>query len=141
KVARDITARLQNDADRAELHRRLATLVTASSSLLTSPETQSVTNATIALAQQLLVADGYAVWAHDQDRAEWRVVSARGVSDGFAGRVLPSNTDGRDGSPLSFLEPLPVSDVVTHPMLKAVTDAYRSEGIQSMLVCPMRLGA
>src|SRR5690606_28358350 len=57
KIARDITARLQSESDRLELHRRLRTLVAASSSLLNSPETHSVTAATIALAQRLLVAD------------------------------------------------------------------------------------
>ena len=58
KIARDITARKRNEAERAEFHRRLSTLVAASSSLLDSPETDSVLSATLKIARQLLVADG-----------------------------------------------------------------------------------
>ena len=140
KVGRDISARLQMEAERAELHRRLATLVTASSSLLNSPETQSVTAATIALAQQLLVADGYAVWATDPEGSAWHAVGSKGVSDDFANCVLVARDDGPPGGYGLFADPLAVSDVLTHPLLQARAEAYREEGIRSMLVCPMRLG-
>jgi len=141
KVARDISARRQAEAERAELHRRLALLVSASASLLDSPETDSVVSATMALAQQLLVADAYAVWTSEPGQTAWRAVRAEGVSDGFAGRVITSYR----GEPVSemplLLEPLPIPDVQAVPLLQEQLDAYADEGIRSMLVCPMRFGS
>jgi PAS domain S-box-containing protein len=77
KIARDITARKRGEAERAELYRRLMLLVVASTSLLDWPETESVRAATISLAEQLLAADGHALWAREVGEADWRVVKAK----------------------------------------------------------------
>src|SRR5580765_8733342 len=87
KIARDITARKQYEAERTELYRRLSLLVSASATLLEAPETDAVRADTLSIARQLLVADGYAVWANDTDRPEWRIVKSEGVSEAFAHRV------------------------------------------------------
>jgi PAS domain S-box-containing protein len=90
KVARDISARLRIEAERTELHRRLTILVNASASLLDSPETESVLGATISVAQQLLVADGHAIWAVDGEEGPWRAVRSEGISPKFAARAFPT---------------------------------------------------
>jgi PAS domain S-box-containing protein len=140
KIARDISARLRIEAERAELHRRLRTLVSASASLLDSPETESVLSATIALAQQLLAADGHAVWEIDSARNTWRALKSEGISAAFAGRMIAS--DRHAGVPAWQLlsSPLVVPDVYAHPLLESQALAYRQEGIRSILVCPLRLG-
>ena len=138
KIARDITARKQNETERAELHRRLTMLVEASASLLESPEAESVRSATVSLARQLLVADGYAVWASPRDQSSWRMVKADGVSAAFAQRVVESSRG--TPAPATTIFAGPIEDVMTQPMLEEQRAAYREEGIQSMLVCPMRLG-
>ena len=84
KIARDISARKRDEAERAELQRRLRLLVDASASLLNSPETESVRSATVSLARQLLVADGYAVWVIDSEQPAWHVVASEGVSAAFS---------------------------------------------------------
>jgi PAS domain S-box-containing protein len=136
KIARDITDRKQAEAERAELHGRLTALVTASASLLDSPDTQSVLTATISVAQGLLVADGYALWATDPDQGTWRMVKCDGMSEAFAGRVITSPR----GTATPFASAWPVTDVLREPLLEAQRDWYRREGIRAMLVCPMRFG-
>jgi PAS domain S-box-containing protein len=140
KIARDITARKQDEAARAELHRRLTLLVEASASLLNSPETESVRSATLTLAQRLLVADGYAVWMSDPDRPGWRIAESHGVSAAFSSRVIASHQGSPAPAAAVFSEPLPVSDVSSQPLVAEQLSAYRDEGIRSLLVCPMRFG-
>ena len=138
KIARDITARKRNEAERAELYRQLTALVTASASLLGSPETESVRSATLSLAQQLLSADGFALWsgAHGQP---WRVERSEGISKTFAARVV--DPPAGSAAPAVFLSrPTAVADVLAQPLLAHQHRDYEAEGIRSMLVCPMRLG-
>ena len=141
KIARDITPRKRDDAERAELQRRLSLLVEASASLLNSPETESVRSATMSLARQLLVADGYAVWVNDPGQPGWRAAASEGISDDFSSRVISSHRGGVAPRALSFSEPLAVPDVAAEPLLEEQLAAYRHEGIRSVLVCPMRLGS
>jgi PAS domain S-box-containing protein len=139
KIARDITPRKLEEAARAELQRRLTLLVEASASLLDTPETESVRTATLGLARQLLIADGYAMWASDPEHGAWRIVRSEGVSDQFANRVIASPAGSAQGA-TPFHGPLAVPDVMAQALLAEQLAAYEEEGIRSMLVCPMRLG-
>ena len=65
----------------------------------------------------------------------------RGVSAAFASRVIASYRGGAAPPTTLFSEPLPIADVAAQPMLDEQLAAYRDEGIRSMLVCPMRVGA
>ena len=87
KIARDITARKRNEAERAELHQRLTTLVTASASLLDSPAAQSVRSATLSLAQRLRAATGFALWSVQHGPA-WRRSTSAGLARTFVGRLV-----------------------------------------------------
>src|SRR5262245_9416095 len=88
KIARDITSQKQYEAERPAFYRRLSLLVSASASLLEDPETDAVRAATVSIARQLLVADGYAVWGHDAKRPGWCIVKSEGISEKFASRVI-----------------------------------------------------
>jgi len=140
KIARDITARKQYEAERTELYRRLSLLVSVSATLLEAPETDAVRTATLSIARQLLVADAYAVWANDPDRRGWRIVKSDGVSEAFASRVIEYREDATEPQRVPFSSPLAVANVGDQPMLKEQEDAYRDEGIASMLIVPMRVG-
>ena len=63
------------------------------------------------------------------------------MSDAFASRVISSYRGGVAPGTSFFSEPLPVVDVAAQPLLDEQLAAYRDEGIRSVLVCPMRLGA
>jgi PAS domain S-box-containing protein len=129
KIARDIGARKRDEAERAELHRRLTALVAASASLLDSPETESVRSATVSLARELLFADGYAMWGRESGEAAWHVVKSSGISAAFASRVIASYRGAAAPVTPLFSDPLPVSDVAAQPMLEEQLAAYREEGI------------
>jgi PAS domain S-box-containing protein len=137
KIARDITSRKRSEAELADLHRRLTTLIAASASLLDSPDSTSVQTATIALARELLAADAHAVWRIDGPTGGWHPVGTEGLSAQFATRVISSYR----GAAVPFSEPLAFEDVTAAPMLEGQLTAYRDEGIRSMLVCPLRLSA
>jgi PAS domain S-box-containing protein len=140
KIARDITARKQYEGERTELYRRLSLLVSASATLLEAPQTDAVRTATLSIARQLLVADAYAVWANDPDRRVWRIVKSDGISEWFANRVIEYREDAAEPQRVPFSSPLAVANVGDQPMLKEQHDAYRDEGIASMLIVPMRVG-
>jgi len=140
KIARDITDRKRADAERSQLQARLATLVAASAALLNAPDASAVASATIATAQDLLVADGYALWATDPADDTWKTIRFHGVSDEFAGRTAAASPGSPFSSDTLFTSPWAVADVSAEPGLAAHLPAYRSEGIRSMLVCPMRVG-
>jgi PAS domain S-box-containing protein len=139
KIARDITARKRGEAERAELYRRLMLLVVASTSLLDSPETESVRGATVSLAEQLLAADGHALWTRDADALDWRVVKAQGLSPEFVVRAAEAHRNGSEHAPPLFVSSRVVHDVENDPGLTECVSVYLDEGIASMLVCPMRI--
>ncbi len=136
-IARDVTAKKQNERELADLHRRLTTLIAASTSLLDTPSTSSVHGATIGIARELLPADAYAIWRLGDE--QWRMIVSDGVSPGFAARTFPPGTElpgaTRHGRPLV------VRDVQSEPAIRDLRRAYADEGIRAMLVCPMRFGS
>ena len=140
-IARDISERARAEADRAELHRRLTTLVAASASVLHSLDRDSVLDATLSIARRLLVADAYALWSNDSASDEWHMMKGDSVSETFARRIVASPpSDERTAPDFPLRSTWAVTDVSTHPVLEPHLPAYRREGVVSMLVCPMRLG-
>jgi signal transduction histidine kinase/ActR/RegA family two-component response regulator len=123
----------------ADLHRRLLALVNASTFLLESPTRDAVFAATIAIARDLMTADGYAVWRHDDAHAGWHIARAFGISDEFARRVIGAMHGQITPGVVEFAEPLPVEDVSTLPLLAEQAEAYRAEGITSMLILPLTI--
>jgi PAS domain S-box-containing protein len=146
KIARDIsdTRRFQAALDEAEarrvdLNRRLAALVSASASLLSSPRIEEVLPAIVRIAGEVVAADGYAVWRLDPLQETWTIVSHVGISEEFARVSLPQR-QGQSGAPPSTIEPIVAEDVEAVPALAHRIDSYRSEGIRSMLAMPLGSG-
>jgi PAS domain S-box-containing protein len=137
KIARNITDRIRIEGDLRELQQRLMGLVTASASLLGSPNIDAVMSAAIELARDVFSSDGYALWRLD-DTGQWRIVRAVGVSGEFASRVIaPTNQSSQNRVP--FTEPFVVENVETAPMVAEMRDAYQREGIISMIVFPLAI--
>ncbi len=134
-IARDITERRRNEALAADLQRRLLTLIDASGSVLGSPRLDTVLPATVNLANELLSADGYAIWRADRDGKAWAIVASRGISSDFADHLIDSAA-----RPPAFplTEPIVLEDVYASE-LEWRWAVYRAEGIESMLVIPMTI--
>jgi PAS domain S-box-containing protein len=136
KIARDITAQKQIEAELQELQHRLVALAAASGSILGTPEVDVVLSATIALAREVFAADGYALW-RSGDREGWRVARSFGISEAFGARIIAVNADRPVTAALEFSEPLIFEDVSAAPMIAELRDAYAAEGIASMVVFPL----
>jgi GAF domain-containing protein len=93
-------------------------------------------SATISLARDVFKSDGYALWRVDDD-GQWRMVRSFGVSDRFAARIVSHAASRASGSRVPFAEPLVCEDVSSAPMLSEMRDAYRAEGIASIIVFPL----
>ncbi len=139
KIARDITARKRDEAELADLHARLERLVASSASLLGSTDVSRVCSVTLASAQQLLGADGYALWHRDGVSRSWHAVETIGLSESFSRRIVSAVDWDRHAS--SLAGPMAVEDLASHPLLEAQLEAHTREGVRSILACPMYASA
>jgi PAS domain S-box-containing protein len=138
KIARDITVRKRLEEGLRDMQARLLALAKASASILGSPGTDAVLAATMALARDVFDVDGYAVWRYDPSGA-WKVLRSSGISEMFAARMSATDAGRSVPSQVAFGAPLIFEDVATAPMLAEMTEAYRAEGIISMVVFPLAI--
>jgi PAS domain S-box-containing protein len=137
KIARNISYRTQIEGELQDLQRRLMGLATASASILGSPDSGAIAAAAIDVARDVLAADGYAVWRLHPG-SSWQILRSFGVSADFAARAIPgAQADTRPIVP--FSDPFVCEDVQATPMVADMRDAYRGEGIVSMLVFPLTI--
>lgn len=122
---------------RVRLEAKFSALFAASRMLLESPRLGDVLPATLTLAQQMIQADGYAVWRLS-DGAEWRIAGSTGISPSFAQAAIQSY-QGEPVTVIPFSAPLAVEDVAASPLLAERQATYRAEGIRSMLVVPLNI--
>jgi signal transduction histidine kinase len=122
----------------ADFEQRLLDLVSRAGELLGSPKIEHVLPGILTVARDTVAADAYAVWRYDRDRSAWRVASHAGVSDRFAAAMI-SSYQGRPVRPNENVEPLAAEDVFALPALEERREAYRAEGIASMLAIPLVL--
>ena len=141
RLAAEAAKRQQSETDDAlkryaQLEQRLTLLTAATGRLLSTLDRTQLTDAIVDLAVQLVHgADAAAMWRMDGGR--WSITSQRGLSDEFVGRskaLPPAN------SPVRFDGPSAIDDVFADPITEARRDAYRAEGLASMLVAPLRIG-
>jgi PAS domain S-box-containing protein len=137
KIARNISYRRQIEAELHELHDRLLALATASGSILGSPDSAAVAAAAIDVARDVFAADGYAVW-RAAPSGSWQIVRSFGISDEFASRVIP-RPEGNTAPFVPFSDPLVCEDVHATTLVADMRDAYRREGIVSMIVFPLTI--
>ncbi len=136
KIARNISDRTRMERRLQELQQRLMALAVASASVAGSSDADGVATASIKVARDVFAADGYALWRADGDGV-WRVVHSFGISKEFTARAIPRRTASGEAPVAPFSEPLVCEDVSTMPMVADMRDAYRREGISSMIVFPL----
>jgi signal transduction histidine kinase/ActR/RegA family two-component response regulator len=137
--ASDVTAGASAPGSReTDLQHRLVALVAAASTLFGSPKLADVMPAVIVLARTLIPADGYAVWRHDLDTDTWHIGESDGVSKRFVQRIIGLHGGGRAAA-LPLTDPLIAEQVDKEPILEDRLDAYREEGIESVLAVPLKI--
>ncbi len=138
KIARDISYRKRVDEELGELKDRLLALAGASASILGSPDMATVLSGTIELARRVIASDAYALWRLDP-ASGWRMLRAFGVSEEFSQPIAGSSVLETSGHAVAFSEPLVIEDVEHEPALAGRRDAYRREGVVSMVVFPLSI--
>ena len=138
KIARDISYRKRVDEELGELKDRLLALAGASASILGSPDIATVLSGTIELARRVIASDAYALWRLDP-ASGWRMLRAFGVSEEFSRPIAGSSVLETSGHAVAFSEPLVIEDVEHEPALAGRRDAYRREGVVSMVVFPLSI--
>ncbi len=115
----------------ALVRERLTVLTRGSQQLLTMLDAETILQRVIALAEQVVPADSYAVWRRQGDI--WRVEASRNLSDEFIAMPLHGDTT------IAFDEPIIAEDAQTPLMLEGRRAAYTREGIQSLMSIPLRI--
>jgi signal transduction histidine kinase len=110
-------------------------LLQASATLLAQPDLVTVLDRILAISRELIAADAYAVWRLDESAGMWRVLASRGLSAAYLER---SSIVGSGITELSD-EPIVAADVHQLPLLEHRRRGYEAEGIQSLLVLPLRI--
>src|SRR5688500_14402203 len=118
----------------ADLERRLTLLTAASGRLISVLDRHELAGAIVDLGMELVQTDAVSVWLLQPD-GMWSVAAQRGLSEGFLAASI-----GRPG-PVQFHEPMVYADVFAAPELEVRHPLYRTEGIRSMLVAPLIVGA
>ncbi len=115
----------------AETRERLTRLAEGAQRLQISLDGASVVAEVLALAQQTITADGYAVWRRDGD--VWRVVGSAGLDERFTAVELA------DDEKFRFSEPFVATDVAQHPLLRDRREAYAAAGLQSLVSVSLQI--
>jgi len=138
KIARDISYRKRVDQELGELQDRLLALTAASASMLGATDVETVLSSTIELARRVFSSDGYALWRVDPP-AGWRMLRAFGVSEEFSRPVRDTSALDTSGRTVAFAEPMVCEDVEQEPALAGRRDAYRREGVVSLVAFPLSI--
>jgi signal transduction histidine kinase len=115
----------------AETRERLTRLTEGAQRLQISLDGSSVVTEVLALAQQTIAADGYALWRRDGE--VWRVVASLGLDQHITAGELAADDNVR------FRAPLVAADVTAHTLLAVRRDAYAAAGIQSLFSIPLQI--
>jgi signal transduction histidine kinase/CheY-like chemotaxis protein len=121
---------------REEAVRQLGVLAEASGGLTRSLGQQDVLTAIVELSHRLIAADAYAIWRQSGELCSWGIVQSSGLSEQYVreggGIVVGGNQQMPD-------QPVAAEDVQQLPILEQRRQAYRQEGIASMLAVPLRI--
>ena len=132
-------ARLYREAqdalrDREETARQLGLLVEAAGGLTRSLELADVLTAVLNLSNRLIDAQAYAIWRLKPDGEHWQIAQSSGLSEKF--RSTSTVRLPAAGMPH---HPIIAGDLREIDYLADRQEAYRNEGIESMLSIPLRI--
>ena len=131
-----IEAELRDSLERSRaMEETLAALVETSASLTGTLESADVLASILEAARRLVPADASAIWRFDANSDRWQIVSCSGISTAFqqaSVRVLEQAKRVPDF-------PVIAEDVFASPALSQRAEAFRAEGIRSLLGVPLRI--
>lgn len=134
KVAR---ASAQDAVEKHRLiHERLTHLIDASAALLSSLQMDTILPLIVGIAKQVVAADAYSVWRYKAAAGLWQLMSAVGLSEEYIQRT-GTILDGV--APADMTRPIVAEDVTRDERLQSRLEAYRAEGIKSVLVVPLHI--
>jgi PAS domain S-box-containing protein len=117
-------------ADEESLRARLTTLTDGSFRLLTSLNAKSVVGEVLALAEQVVTADAYALWQRRND--EWTVAGSRGLGDAFVAARVPY-----DRGRMKWDEPVIFANLSEADLQSDRMRAHSEEGIAALVAIPL----
>ncbi len=110
---------------------RLIAFAEGARRLLDVTDPKALVDEVLALAQQSVAADGYAVWRREDQT--WRVAATSGMDASFASIELPA-----EHFP-PFTESMVAEDVTDTPMLESRRDAYANLGVRALVAVPLEI--
>jgi len=114
----------------------LQTVLEASKGLIQSDSVHNALEKTVQLAEKMLAADAFGIWQIDRGEKRVKLLLSTGLSASYLESTeVPIPEDFGD------LTEMIVSDVDTEALLDPVRWRYKSEGIRSLLVLPLTIGA
>jgi PAS domain S-box-containing protein len=117
------------------MEEHLSALVEASATLTGTLEFPAVSNSILKLSERLLPSDAYAIWRFHPASGQWQIASSSGLSAKYQQESIRM----LERSPGMPDRPVIANDVLELPFLSARKEAYRAEGIRSLLVVPLRI--
>jgi signal transduction histidine kinase/ActR/RegA family two-component response regulator len=117
------------------IQERLTHLVDASAVLLSSLQVDAILPMIVDIAKQVVAADAYSVWRYKLPAGLWQLMAAIGLSEEYTqntGTILSDTMP--TGIPAIVAE-----DVTKDERLQSRIEAYRAEGIRSLLVVPLKI--
>ena len=130
-LVEDITDKKRAEDAEKDLERQLTLLIEASGTLLASPQTADVLKTVLGLAKRFIDADAYSVWRNTGNL--WQIVSSEGLSAGYDSSMIVSTHEMRS------LEPIVVEDVDREAFVERRREAYKAEGIRSLITVPLSI--
>jgi signal transduction histidine kinase len=135
-LAREQSARAtaQDAVERQRLIQdRLTHLVDASSTLLSSLQADTILPTIVDIAKQVVAADAYAIWRYKASSGLWQLMAAGGLSEEY---IQNTGTILAETKP-AVIPPIIAEDVTKERAIQSRLEAYRAEGIKSLLVVPL----
>ena len=132
-TATDVEDSRQTSDEQRDLRARLLALTEGAEHLLSARDLVAVHERALALAQRVLPADAYGLWALAPASREWRIVRDIGLSPRFSAQTV-------EGDAIEFSQPLGVEDVAAWPGFEQLRDGWQAEGIRSLLTIPLPMG-
>src|SRR5581483_4097574 len=134
-LVEDISEQKRAEEAQKAIERQLTLLIEASSTLLATPESANVLRTILDLAKRFVEADAYSVWRKADDSTAWQIAAMEGLSANFTSGLTDSYGDARNLP----TEPLVIEDTEHPPFIQDRAEAYKAEGIRSLITVPLRI--
>jgi PAS domain S-box-containing protein len=134
-VREDVRERKRAQELQRAVERQLTLLIEASGTLLASPESADVLRTILDLAKRFIDADAYSVWRKAENSDTWQIAAMEGLSEKYNQRITQHSREGQELP----AEPVVIEDVENVPLVRDRIEAYKAEGIRSLITVPLRI--